>query len=221
MAIGAVFDCDGTLLDSMDAWLVVQTGLVAGIVDISADELTAELGPMTIPEAGAHLHAKYGVGRDADDVVRMIGEGMLAYYRTQAAPRPGALEFVKALFDLGVSCSVASSSPQAYLQAGLSRAGFMPYLDAIVSVDDVGASKREPTVYNQACKLMGTRIEDTWGFEDSLYALKTLKKAGYKTVGIYDNDYAGAFEDLASVADVAVRSFEELDPKAFAGEIDQ
>ena len=140
---------------------------------------------------------------------------MLEYYRNHAKPRPGALEFVEALNELGVSCSVASSSPQSYLQAGLARAGFTPYLDAIVSVDDVGASKRDPAVFNQACKLMGTRIDETWGFEDSLYALLTLKRAGYKTVGIYDSDLAGTFDQLAEVADVAVRAFDELDPRMF------
>ena len=216
MAIGAVFDCDGTLLDSMEAWHIVQSDLARHTGIVSTDELTVELSPMTIPEAGAHLHAKYGVGIDADDVVSMIDEGMLKYYRTQAKPRLGALEFVKALFDSGVHCSVASSSLQSYLQAGLERAGFAPYLDAIVSVDDVGASKREPTVFNQACKLMGTQISKTWGFEDSLYALRTLKRAGYKTVGVYDNDLAGTFDELSEIADVAVRSFDELDPKFFA-----
>ena len=215
MAIGAVFDCDGTLLDSMEAWHIVQSDLAKRAGIVSTDELTVELGPMTIPEAGAHLYAKYGVGIDADDVVSMIDEGMLEYYRNHAKPRPGALEFVEALNELGVSCSVASSSPQSYLQAGLARAGFTPYLDAIVSVDDVGASKRDPAVFNQACKLMGTRIDETWGFEDSLYALLTLKRAGYKTVGIYDSDLAGTFDQLAEVADVAVRAFDELDPRMF------
>ncbi|WP_139651850.1 HAD family hydrolase [Raoultibacter phocaeensis] len=216
MATGAVFDCDGTLLDSMEAWHIVQSDLAKRAGIVSTDELTVELGPMTIPEAGAYLHAKYGVGIDADDVVGMIDEGMLAYYRTSAQPRPGALEFVRALVDLGVSCSVASSSPQSYLQAGLEHAGFAPYLDAIVSVDDVGASKREPAVFNQACKLMGTSIAETWGFEDSLYALRTLKRAGYRTVGVYDTDLAGTFEELSEVADVTVRSFFELDVRRFA-----
>lgn len=216
MAVGAVFDCDGTLLDSMEAWHIVQGDLARRAGIASSDELTAELSPMTIPEVGNHLHTKYGVGVDADEVVSMIDEGMLAYYRTCAKQRPGALEFVKALVELGVSCSVASSSPQSYLQAGLARAGFSPYLNAIVSVDDVGASKREPTVFNRACKLMGTRIDETWGFEDSLYALKTLKRAGYRTVGVYDNDLAGTFAALSDIADVSVRSFTELDPRAFA-----
>ena len=63
---------------------------------------------------------------------------------------------------------------------------------------------------------MGTQISKTWGFEDSLYALRTLKRAGYKTVGVYDNDLAGTFDELSEIADVAVRSFDELDPKFFA-----
>lgn len=215
MATGAVFDCDGTLIDSMEAWYEVQNDLARRAGIEPSDELTAALSPLTIPEVGDYFFERYGLGSGPDDVVRMLDEGMVAYYTERAKARPGALDFVRRLNELGIPCSVASSSPQRYLQPGLACAGFMPYLQAVVSVEDVAASKRSPAVYNQACKLMGTRIEDTWGFEDSLYALNTLAAAGYKTVGVYDNDDAGTYADLAAVADIAVRSFEELDPERF------
>ena len=212
MAKGAIFDCDGTLLDSAGAWRAVEAQLVREAGGVPTSALTDELAPMTIPEAAAHLHVKYGVGKSAEDVVRLIGERMLAFYRTEAEGRPGALAFVRALKERGIRVSVASSSPQDYLQAGLEHAGFMPYLDAVVSVDDVGASKREPAVYDRAAELMGCTRAEAWGFEDSLYAVRTLKAAGYYTVGVYDHDLAGTFEDLSAEADRAVRSFLELDP---------
>ncbi|MEG0323079.1 MAG: HAD family phosphatase [Raoultibacter sp.] len=215
MTTGVIFDCDGTLLDSMESWRIVEDSiLVSGGVEPS-DKITAELGPLTIPEAGAHLHEKYGIGTSGEDVKRMIDEGMLDYYRNEVEPREGALEFVRALHEAGVKCSVASSSPQPYLQAGLEYTGFTPYLEAIVSVDDVGRSKREPAVFDEARRLMGTALEDTWGFEDSLYAVHTLNNAGYKSVGIYDTDLAGTFEELQATADIAVRTFEALDVKTF------
>ena len=40
MAIGAVFDCDGTLLDSMEAWHIVQSDLAKRAGIVSTDELT-------------------------------------------------------------------------------------------------------------------------------------------------------------------------------------
>ncbi|OUO89853.1 HAD family hydrolase [Gordonibacter sp. An230] len=215
MRIGVIFDCDGTLLDSAGVWREVEDELARRVGVRLAKADTDELTTLTIPEAGAFFHERFGLGRDAADVVGMIDELMLAYYRERACERPGALAFVRALAERGVAMSVASSSPQAYLQTGLATAGFLPYLDAVVSVDDVGRSKREPAVYDHARALMGTSLRYTWGFEDSAYAVRTLRAAGYRTVGVYDCDLAGAYEELAALCDHAVRGFDELDADEF------
>ena len=182
--IGVIFDCDGTLLDSSGVWHEMEDEFSrrAGVRLTKAD--TDELNTLTVPESGAFFHERFGLGASAADVVGMIDEFVLGYYRERACERPGALAFVRALAERGVAMSVASSSPQAYLQAGLETAGFLPYLDAVVSVDDVGKPKREPAVYDRARELMGTPLCSTWGFEDSSYAVRTLRAAGYRTMGV-------------------------------------
>ena len=213
--IGVIFDCDGTLLDSSGVWHEMEDEFSrrAGVRLTKAD--TDELNTLTVPESGAFFHERFGLGASAADVVGMIDEFVLGYYRERACERPGALAFVRALAERGVAMSVASSSPQAYLQAGLETAGFRPYLDAVVSVDDVGKPKREPAVYDRARELMGTPLCSTWGFEDSSYAVRTLRAAGYRTMGVYDSDLAGTYEDLAALCDHVVRGFGELDAGEF------
>ncbi len=213
--IGVIFDCDGTLLDSMGVWREVEGELArrAGVELAEAD--SDVLTTLTIPEVGEFFHGRFGLAGSAQDVVGMIDELMLAYYREQVRERPGALAFVRGLAERGAAVSVASSSPQAYLRAGLEHAGFAPYVQAVVSVDDVGASKREPAVYDRARELMRTPLETTWGFEDSAYAVRTLRAAGYRAVGIYDCDLAGTYEELSDLADLAVRGFGELSADDF------
>ena len=212
--IGIVFDCDGTLLDSLGMWgeLNQELSRRAGC-EFSEDERDA-IVTFTIPEMGAFMHERFGLGESAEDVVCMMNDFLLDYYRTQVRERPGALAFVRALHERGVAMSVASSSPQAYLQAGLAHAGFTPYLTAVVSVDDVGASKREPVVYDHARSLMGTPLESTWVFEDAAYALRTVRAAGYHAVGIYGGESDTA-EALESLADVAITSYEDFPPEEF------
>lgn len=213
--IGVIFDCDGTLIDSMTVWRDVEAELArrAGVALTSAD--TDALTAMTIPECAAFFHERFGLGASNDDVAGMIDEFMLAFYHERAVARPGALAFVEGLAARGVHMSVASSSPQPYLQAGLARCEFAPYLDAIVSVDDVGASKREPAVYDRARELMGTSLSTTWGVEDSAYAVRTLRDAGYRTLAIYDCDLSGTVEQLRNDAERFIASFEELDADEF------
>ena len=213
--IGVIFDCDGTLLDSMGVWREMESEFArraGGELSPADKEL---LTTLTTPEAGRFFHEKFGLGASPQDVVRMVGEYMMEFYSTRAKARPGALAFVRALFERGVRLSVASSSPMPYLLAGLSHTDFLPLFDAVVSVDDVGKPKREPAVYDRARHLMGTDLSLTWGVEDALYAIGTLKRAGYHTLAIYDCDMSGTYEALAFAAERVVRDFRELDPDGF------
>ncbi|MEG0027219.1 MAG: HAD family phosphatase [Raoultibacter sp.] len=212
---GVIFDCDGTLLDSAGMWTKAQEELARRAqVELGAAE-SAKISTLTIPEVGVFFHEHYGLAASSAAVVAMIDELMLDYYTAHAIARPGALAFVQGLHERGIPCAVASSSPQHFLQAGLRHSGFMDCLDAIVSVDDVGASKREVAVYDRARDVMGATTETSWGFEDSLYAVHTLRAGGYRSVGVFDTDDAGTYEQLEATADFAIRSFEELNAAKF------
>ena len=213
--IGVIFDCDGTLIDSMDAWrdLEGELGRRAGVELTSEDRQT--LCTLNIPESAQYFHDRFGLGASGDEVVGMMDEIMLDYYGNRAVARPGALAFIDGLARHGVVMSVASSSPKPYLEAGLACAGIAPYLEAVVSVEDVHSSKRNPKVYDHTRGLMGTTPPLTWGFEDAIYAVRTLARAGYGTVGVYDHDLSGTWGQLSAEADLAIRSFEDLDAERF------
>lgn len=213
--IGVIFDCDGTLIDSMDAWrdLEGELGCRAGVELTSEDRRT--LCTLNIPESAQYFHDRFGLGASGDEVVDMMDEIMLDFYGNRAVARPGALAFIDGLARHGVVMSVASSSPKPYLEAGLACAGIAPYLEAVVSVEDVHSSKRNPKVYDHTRGLMGTSTPLTWGFEDAIYAVRTLARAGYGTVGVYDHDLSGTWGQLSAEADLAIRSFEDLDAERF------
>lgn len=213
--IGVVFDCDGTLLDSMGVWYELQEDLAKRAGGTLTSDDVAEIAPMSIPEVGAFFHKKFGLGESDAEVVGMIDEYMLDFYRNRAKARPGALEFAQGLAAQGVHLTVASSSPKAYLMAGMERCGFANLLDRVLSVNDVHSTKREPDVWDRARQIMGTPKETTWGVEDSAYAVDTLRNAGYRTLGVYDSDDAGTFDALQSGAEHAVRSFEDLSVEDF------
>lgn len=213
--VGVIFDCDGTLVDSMAAWRALEEDLAARAGREFTREDADALTVRTIPECGEYIHEKFGLGESPQDVERAIDEFMFDFYSTRAELRPGVMAFIEGLAAQGVHMTVASSTPKPLLEAGLAHVGVTPYLEAIVSVDCVGKGKREPAVYDHARFIMGTELQFTWGFEDALYAVQTLKRASYPTVGVYDNDLAGTYEDLRAHADLAIRCFTELSAEEF------
>ena len=87
-----------------------------------------------------------------------------------------------------VKMIAATSSPREHVTKALQRNGLYDYLQQIYTTGEVGVSKHEPVIYQLAANSLGTKPEETLVFEDSLYALKTAKNAGFRAIGVYDAD---------------------------------
>lgn len=208
--LGVIFDCDGTLLDSMEVWHDIDALLAknaqAEFTRADQDYFTAA----TLEECGEYAHNKLGIGKSAQDVIDMILEEMLRYYSNDATLKPGVREFVESLYEAGVPMSVASSTSAPLLKAGMKTTGLDRVMKAVFSTDHVQAPKRFPYIYNAARDAMGTTTRNTWGVEDALYAVRTLKNAGYPTMAIFDSEIAGSASDLEKEADKLILSFEDI-----------
>lgn len=209
-SVGVIFDCDGTLLDSMEMWHSLDDRLAAraGITLMAADRdyLTA----CTLEECGVYFHEQLGVGASAAAVMEAFDEELLRFYRDEVTTKPGARSLVETLASAGVPMAIASSTPPGLLRIGLERAGLASAMEAILSVEDVDSSKREPLVYDRAREALGTERAATWGVEDALYAIRTLNEAGYRTLAVFDSMTAGTPSDLAAEADVFCMSLEDV-----------
>ncbi len=214
--IGLIFDCDGVLLDSMDAWKQAEVNVCATVGKTPTKEDIDYVNTLTIAEAARFFYEDYGVGTSADDVARMIDESMMSYYSEQAQACAGALDFVHTLRAAGARMVVVSSSPLRYLNAGLGAVGLLPLLDGVFSADELQTSKRERFIFDEAHKLLGTDIAHTWGFDDTAYALETMANAGYKTLGIFSSDQSSSMAQLSAASVQAFeRGFQELTAERF------
>ena len=71
-------------------------------------------------------------------------------------------------------------------------------------------TKSEPVIYRTAAGRMGTAAEETYLFDDGLYALKAAKSFGYGTVGVYDSVSEADQPEIRRTADYYVNGLEEL-----------
>lgn len=216
--IGVIFDCDGTLLDSMEVWHGIDAMLArsARVEFTRADQdyFTAA----SLQECGEYAHGKLGIGKSPQDVIDMIHEEMHRYYSKESTLKPGVRRFVEGLYEAGVPMSVASSTSADLLVAGMQHTGLDKLMTAVFSTDHVNKPKRFPDVYDAARDAMGTPTSTTWGVEDAIYAIRTLNGAGYLTLGIYDSDIAGSVSDLRAEADKVIMTFEDITAEEFLEE---
>lgn len=149
MIDSVIFDCDGTLLDSMPAWHALQERFAqrAGIA-LNPMQLV-RLNANTLPETAAFFHRECGLGGSDEEVLNDARQILLDEYRNAISARSGAVELVRRLSGEGVKLAVASSSPIDFLQAGLERAGIFDLFDVVASAEDEGRTKADPPVQRE------------------------------------------------------------------------
>ena len=205
---GAIFDMDGTLLDSMAAWYDAGSRYMRSLGMTPPPSLNHDLLRMTLAEAAAHMQA-LGVNKPVEEIHAGFNSVMDEFYACQVRARPGVPEFLARLSSAGVRICVATASDRYQVEMGLAHAGLARYIERIFTCTELHTGKHEPAIFNAAREFMGTDKSATWVFEDARHAACTAKNAGYRVCGVFDPsepDQSG----LRAAADVYVKSFEEF-----------
>ncbi len=207
----AIFDLDGTLIDSMGAWRAADAAFLQKRgLPIEADYLEA-LKTMHFRIAAEYTIERYRLhDENPDDIVdEWRGYVREAYDRT-IEPKRGALEYLHRLKAEGVRLAVATSN-EPELSGGLfARLGFDELFDAVVYTREAARPKGFPDVYLLAAERLGAQPSDCVVFEDILGGVLAAKGAGFATVAIYDASSAADWEQLQRAADAAVADFTEI-----------
>ena len=204
----AIFDMDGTRVDSMGCWHRVYTEflLTHGAGD-SAKSVATHIAHMTTYEASALFRDLLSLDDSIEDIAAALNGRMAELYRSEVQEKIGARAWLDRLKDQGVRMCVVSSTPEVLIRACLSRLDLMPFFSFILSCDTIGKGKEEPDAYLAAAQRLGALPHETAVYEDAPVALLTAKKAGFYAVAVYDGPSADAWEKMCETADAAVRDW--------------
>lgn len=210
MIRGAIFDVDGTLLDSMGIWDTIGEDYLRSLGYEPRERLNERFRTMSLQEAAAYYISEYGVSLTVEEICRQVNARIERFYREEAVLKPGVTAFVKKLNDAGVKLAIATATDDFLVEAALGRCGVRKYFSALVTCTHVSHGKDRPDVYRAAMERIGTGREDTAVFEDSLKALRTAREDGFLTVGVhdpYERDQAG----LQALASFYLKSYTDCE----------
>ena len=186
MIRGAIFDADGTLLDSMGMWDTVGDRYLRSLGIEPAPGLRQILFPMSLAQCAAYLKDHYGLSASCQEIEAGINQTIAMFYQTQVKEKAGATAFLQALRRQGVSLYLATATDRTVITQGLERTGLLPLLDGLVTCGDLGVDKNTPAIFDYARDQMGTKTQETWVFEDAVHAARTAYAAGYRVAGVAD-----------------------------------
>lgn len=203
----AIFDMDGTLIDSLMMWDVkfAEFGRRFGDGTPFAPNEADSKAIRTLPTRMALelLHNHYGIGESTEELLAIANEIYLRFYGQEVQLKPGVREFLEHCRRNGVRMCIATATARNLVELALDHLGIGDYFEQVFSCAELGVGKDVPDVFLLAQKFLGAPLAETWVFEDSLTALETAVKAGFPTVGIYDR-YTPRQEDIAAASTVYI-----------------
>ena len=207
---GAVFDIDGTLLDSMFVWedalheYLIQNGVA---LDTEAHEA---MYIMSVNEGVAYLHERYGLGKSPMDVKQGFVSIGAEYYKHEVVEKPGVPEFLEGMKQRGIRMVLATSGDRALFPATLQRCGLWDYFENSFTCDELHTSKREGLIYKVGADSMGLPYDRVAVFEDVLHGIKVAKEDGFIAVAAEDPANSEQKEEIRRAADWYISDYTDL-----------
>lgn len=181
---GYIFDCDGTLIDSMPihykAWdaAMQQRGLKGPL----CEDLFYSLGGVPTLKVAATIAEHYGLKIDPLDVFH-LKENLFMEMLPEVNLIAPVADFARKVATTR-PVSVASGGPRVVVQRSLELAGLSDLFKVVVTADDVVHGKPSPDMFLLAAKLMGVPPEKCLVFEDAIPGIQAAQAAGMKVVHV-------------------------------------
>jgi HAD superfamily hydrolase (TIGR01509 family) len=211
---GAIFDVDGTLLDSMFIWDTIGETYLRSIGYEPREKLNEVFKNMSLFQAARYYRTEYGVTLSIDEIMNGVNAMLERYYRFEVSLKPGVAELLAQLQASGVKLCIATATDRYLVEAALERCGVLSCFGAIFTCNEVGHGKDEPDIFEGALRFLGTEKAETVVFDDALYAVRTAKEAGFPVAVIYDSHEKNQ-EGLRALADFYIEDFSQVSAEDF------
>ncbi|MBT1172932.1 HAD family phosphatase [Bifidobacterium sp. MA2] len=208
MTKAAIFDLDGTLLDSMGVWDQVDIDFLARRGIAVPDDYMTTVAPMQFRQIAEYTIARFGLTDTPEELMDEWDEMARVAYATTVEAKPGALDYLKDLRARGVRLGVATSLPPRLREPALDHVGMLDLFDDIVSVDDANdVGKDRPDIYLLAASRLGVAPADCTVFEDLLVAIRSAKSVGMRVWAMHDDSSDADWPAICELADGVLFDF--------------
>ena len=208
---GAIFDLDGTVLDSAWVWDRVDVDFLGSRGFNVPDDYVEAIAPMGAERAAVYTIERFGLWEEnPDEIVREWFDMARKEYAKDIICKPYVKEYIEMLYRNGIQLAVATSSDRELFMSTLEREGILDMFSSIVTVKEVKRGKGFPDVYLEAARQLHVNPKECVVFEDILAGVSGAKAGGFYTVAVYDEKSEKNRPSIENEADIYIENFGEL-----------
>lgn len=179
-----IFDCDGTLVDSMpahfEAWC--EALAIHGAGGVFKEDVFLAMGGRPTRDIVVELNEQYGLRLDPEAVAFAKREAFLKRIRAVSLIDEIA-EFAKSLRGR-MPMAVASGGSRMVVEKTLRAVGISDWFDEVVTADDVTEGKPAPDIFLEASRLLGVVPGLCLALDDAPAGILAAQRAGMQVIAV-------------------------------------
>ncbi|QAT41467.1 HAD family phosphatase [Clostridium sp. JN-9] len=207
---GAIFDMDGTIIDSMWVWSRIDRDYLKKRGTEVPEDLYDNIGHLSFNETAEYFKDRFNISDSVENIQEEWNRMAFDEYSKNVKLKPGVKKFLNILKAKNIKISVASSNSLTLIEAALKSNDVYNLFDSITTTDEVKRNKNFPDVYLLAAKKLGLAPYECVVFEDILPAIIGAKASGAKVIGVHDFYSKNQMKDIIEKADSYIFEYNEL-----------
>lgn len=206
----AIFDLDGTLLDSAYVWAEVDRQFLGRRGLDIPDDYCKSICTMNLEQAAVYTKKRFSLPDSIEEIINEWKSGAIHEYRDNVQPFEGAYELLAALKAHGVKTALATASDRVFYEPALKRTGLYPLLDFFSQTSEVERGKGFPDVYLHAAAALGVSPHESAVFEDIPEGIKGARAGGFICVGALCGAQETERDEIAALSDITFEKYSQL-----------
>ena len=206
----AIFDMDGTLIDSTGLWHEIDKKFFARRNMELPKDYAQKIVHLGLKQAAIFTKKEYGVKETPEEIIQEWRQMAIDFYVNEVQLKDGALELLKLFKNKGLKLAIATANDAELYMPCVNRLGIGSYFDFIDDVNVSQKGKEDGKIYLDLVDKMQTKVENTLVLEDMPTCLKTVHNIGFPTVAVFDKASEKYEEEKRSNSDLFINNFNEL-----------
>ncbi len=206
----ALFDLDGTLVDSMWMWKEIDIEYLGRFGIPLPPDLQKQIEGKSFSETAVYFKEHFDIPDSIEEMKDNWNRMAWDKYTLHVRLKPGVRNFLDQCKTLGIKMGIATSNSRELVENIVSVHGLLDYFDCILTGCDIKKSKPAPDIYLAVASSLKIAPENCIVFEDIIPGIQAGLSAGMKVCAV-DDDYSADDEiNKRKMAHYYIKNYDEI-----------
>lgn len=206
----ALFDMDGTLIDSMWVWKDIDEKFLGERGFCETKEVQKAIEGFSFTETAVFFKEHFSLPESVEEIMDIWNNMAYEVYAHDISLKPGVREFLTYCAENSIGCAIATSNSPMLVDACLNNLGVREFFGSVRTTLEVENSKPAPDIYLLTAADLKVQPSRCIVFEDIVAGIEAGKAAGMRVCAVEDEYSLPDTEEKKKKADYYIRDFKEI-----------